>query len=451
MWRRSWPSATLPSWAIEPRRLIVAKVRPNVALLSILTLALVLRLLWVLRAETVPPPTGDPQWYFAVASNLAAGHGFTVSLTDQGWTPGPGGEPTTLLPPGWPTTLAASFVIFGTGLLTAKLVNVLAGVITVYLVYRIGELSLGRTVALIGALILALYPNHIIWSSTLFSDIYFTMWFSTAICLLLRTSRWRGIQAFVGAGAVGAVTGVAALTRGQGVVLLLVAAVFWLVLCGRRDTLVRTAAASLAAVAVIAPWTVRNLVTFEAPIVISANDGYNLRIGHSPYATGRYILPQDLWDAEPGITMKEREVLFSRLGRERAVDYALSHPREELVLALKKLYYLTIPDSDSIAWANVASSPVAPSWVLESLARLAAAYYWALLLFAAVALTRLRSVTPVRLMGVTLALWAVFHIAFFGEPRYHIPLLPPLALLAATGLRELWRLWYADRRVAPAA
>ena len=429
----------------------MAKARPNVALLSILILALVLRLLWVLRAETVPPPTGDPQWYFAVASNLAAGRGFTVAFNDQGWAPGPGGGPTTLWPPGWPATLAAAFAIFGTGLLTAKLVNVLAGVVTVYLVYRIGELSLGRTVALIGAVILAVYPNHIVWSSTLFSDIYFTMWFSIAIYLLLRGSRWRGVQALVGAGAVGAVAGVAALTRGQGVLLLLLAAVFWLVLCGRRDALVRAVVAILAAAAVIVPWTVRNLVTFEAPIVIAATDGYNLRIGHSPYATGRYILPQDLWDAEPGITLKEREILFSRLGRERAVDYALSHPGEELVLALKKLYYVAIPDSDSIDWANVAPSPVAPSWLLDSLARLGDAYYWGLLLLAALALIRLRSVTLVRLMGVTLALWAVFHIAFFGEPRYHIPLLPLLALLAAAGLRELWRLWHTHRGAAPAA
>lgn len=429
----------------------MAKARPNVALLSILILALVLRLLWVLRAETVPPPTGDPQWYFAVASNLAAGRGFTVAFNDQGWTPGPGGGPTTLWPPGWPATLAAAFAIFGTGLLTAKLVNVLAGVVTVYLVYRIGELSLGRTVGLIGALILALYPNNIIWSSTLFSDIYFTMWFSIAIYLLLRGSRWRGTQALAGAGAVGAVAGVAALTRGQGVVLLLLAAVFWLVLCGRRDALLRAVVASLAAVAVIAPWTVRNLVTFEAPIVIAANDGYNLRIGHSPYATGRYITPQDLWDAEPGITLKEREILFSRLGRERAVDYALSHPGQELVLALKKLYYVTIPDSDSIPWANLAPSPVAPPWVLDSLQRLADVYYWGLLLCAGVALTRLWSVPFIRLMGVTLAVWAVFHIAFFGEPRYHIPLLPLLALLAAAGLRELWRLWHTDSKAPLAA
>ncbi|HLB29668.1 MAG TPA: glycosyltransferase family 39 protein, partial [Dehalococcoidia bacterium] len=337
----------------------------------------------------------------------------------------------------------ASFVIFGTGLLTAKLVNVLAGVVTVYLVYRIGELSLGRTVGLIGALILALYPNHVIWSSTLYSDIYFTMWFSAAIYLLLRTNRWRGIQALVGAGAAGAVAGVAALTRGQGVVLLLLAAVFWLVLCGRRDMLMRGAAAGLTAAAVIGPWTVRNIFTFDAPIVIAANDGYNLRIGHSSYATGRYITPRDLWEAEPGITLKEREVLFSRLGRERAVDYALSHPREELVLALKKLYYVTIPDSDSIAWANFGASPIAPSWVLDSLKRLADIYYWLLLLFAALALVRLRSVTLVRLMGATVVLWAVFHVAFFGEPRFHLPLLPLLALLAAAGLREIWRAWSA--------
>ncbi|HUS82801.1 MAG TPA: glycosyltransferase family 39 protein, partial [Dehalococcoidia bacterium] len=150
----------------------------KVALFFILASGFALRLFWVLHAQTQPVEIADPQWYYAVASNLAAGHGFTVRIVGNEWAAGAGGSPTTLWPPGWPLSLTALFVIFGTGLTVAKLLNVVAGVVTIYLAYRIGELSFGRRIGLIGAAILAFYPSHIFWSSTLYADVYFTMWFS---------------------------------------------------------------------------------------------------------------------------------------------------------------------------------------------------------------------------------------------------------------------------------
>ena len=195
----------------------------KVALILILAAAFGLRLLWVLHAQSQPIAIADPGWYYAVASNLAAGHGFTVTVAGGEWAAGPGGNPTTLWPPGWPLSLTGLFLLFGTGLTVAKLLNVVAGVVTVYLVYRIGELSFGRRIGLVGAAILAFYPNHIFWSSTLYADIYFTMWFSLAVFLLLRTRDWLGRRAVAGWVMIGLVIGVASLTRGQGLMLPLVA------------------------------------------------------------------------------------------------------------------------------------------------------------------------------------------------------------------------------------
>jgi hypothetical protein len=176
----------------------------NWLLVSVLAAALVIRLFWVLHAQSEPPPVVDPQWYYAVASNLADGRGFTMRIDTEAlpidstdgereiaFAAGPGGNPTTLWPPGWPLSLGAAFFAFGTGLTVAKLLNVIAGVVTVYLVYRIGELLFGRRVGLIGAALIAFYPNHVFWSSTLYADVYFTMWFSLAVFLLLRTKDWR--------------------------------------------------------------------------------------------------------------------------------------------------------------------------------------------------------------------------------------------------------------------
>ena len=45
-----------------------------------------------------------------------------------------------------------------------------------------------------------------------------------------------------------------------------------------------------------------------------------------------------------------------------------------------------------------------------------------------------------------IALWGVFHVVFFAEPRFHIPLLPLLVLLAALGIGRLRTLLAEDRK-----
>ena len=124
--------------------------------------------------------------------------------------------------------------------------------------------------------------------------------------------------------------------------------------------------------------------------MLTTNFGYNLRIGHAPYSTGRYIVPQDLWDTDPGITFKERELLFNRTGERRAVDYALHHPGREFRLSLRKIEWLWRPDSDvflqlqSYGQTPLPSGAVGPMRVAFDVA------YGVFLAFAGVALLRWR-------------------------------------------------------------
>jgi 4-amino-4-deoxy-L-arabinose transferase-like glycosyltransferase len=414
----------------------------KVALFLILAAAFGLRLAWVLHAGTQPLEIADPGWYYAVASNLAAGHGFTVSITGNEWAAGPGGNPTTLWPPGWPLSLGGIFAVFGTGLTAAKLLNVIAGVITVYLAYRIGELSFGRRIGLVGAAILAFYPNHIFWSSTLYADVYFTMWFCLAIFLLLRMKDWLGRGALVGWIALGVVTGVASLTRGQGLMLPLFALALWAMLFGWRRALGRTLVVCGAAAVVILPWTVRNAATFDALIPVSVNDGFNLYIGHNADATGRFVLPEKLWSMKPELSYTDREAMFGSEGRKLALEYAAGHPLREIELSAKKVYYQVIPDSDSIDWANYGTS-VAPAGVRDALAWLSDGYYWALLLLGVTGFVSFRRLTMVRWIAIVVVAWVAFHIVFFSEPRFHIPVLPLVALLAALGIDGVRR-WVAE-------
>ena len=93
---------------------------------------------------------------------------------------------------------------------------------------------------LLGASALAFYPSHIFWSHGL-SDVYFTMWFSLAVFVLLRTREMTGGW-LVADGVLGLVTAFATGAR-PGVLLVPLVFVYWALLrgCGaafERTTLV---------------------------------------------------------------------------------------------------------------------------------------------------------------------------------------------------------------------
>jgi hypothetical protein len=202
---------------------------------------------------------------------------------------------------------------------------------------------------------------------------------------------------------------------------------------------VSTAVVLVAVAAVLGPWAARNARVMDSPILLSANFGYNLRIGHAPYSTGRYILPQDLWTARPGISFHDREVLFNDLGTRRALDYAAGNPRREVALARHKVVALWRPDSDVLSWASSFGRTPLPDRAWEPLRLLIDVTYAAVLVLAAAAFLRYREYGRSLLFPLlVVAAWTFGHIVFFGEPRYHLPVLAVLAPLAGATLSRLW-------------
>jgi hypothetical protein len=203
---------------------------------------------------------------------------------------------------------------------------------------------------------------------------------------------------------------------------------------------------SLSVVAVLTPWAVRNALEMDSPIVLAANFGYNLRIGHAPYATGRYLVPQDLWDAQPGLTFQEREILFNDLGFQRAVEYAAEHPREETALSGRKIAALWRPDSDALKWVTSFGRNPLREGYWEPLRILLDVTYLTVVSLSLVGAFLLPSRRGVAFVVVLLFLWTTIHIAFFGEPRYHLPLLAVLAPMAGGSVISIasrTQAWYS--------
>jgi 4-amino-4-deoxy-L-arabinose transferase-like glycosyltransferase len=403
-------------------------------------------LLVVFGADPVPAPYSDAEFYHLSAMNLVNGNGYSYLS-----------EPTAFWPPGYPFFLAIVYSLFGAGVKTAMVANALAGGLTVLATYAIGRRVFGRAVALVGAGIMAVLPSHILWSAAVLSEVLFTLVFALAFWMMLESVkaqrvRWWWFLGFSAAVAFGI------MIRGQTVILVPVALLLWWRLgLPLPRSFALAVLVSLIGIALVVPWSIRNTRVMGSPVILSTNVGYNLYIGHNPEAFGRFHFT-DQWPAgEEGRLTLQREVEFNEEGLRKAARYALTHPLEELRLIPQKLYWLYRADTDSWIWIESFYRTPLPSIDLRFLIiRGVHATYYALLALAVVGGWLWFSLREPRRQALvlTILLWSAFHLVFFGEPRYHLPMLPFFALAAAhlpIWLRENWTALRTslDLRAAP--
>ncbi len=415
-------------------------MRTYAALAAIVALALALRVAWLSATDTVPPPLSDPQYYSATAQNLAEGRGYSVAFDNRGFVAGPASESTDFWPPGYPFALAPLYKLTGSDERAAKALNAIAGALTVLPVFfiarRLGGRRLGGrrradTVALLAALLVAVAPASIFWTATLFSETLFTLGVATTIAVAIWAADRRSIAAYFLAGIVLTVT---AFIRSQGLVLIAPVAV--LLAPSPISDVRRLARVALPVVAGIAllviPWAIRNEAAMGSAYLISDNLGYNLRLAHAPYATGTSVAPRDLWDERPGLSFHDREIFFADVGAHRAFTYARAHPGRELQLASRRIGWLLRSDAaPAMAWSeSLGATPFGRG--RDAFVLIGDVYWYALLALAAASLIVVRRRDRLWLaLWSTVGVWLALHLVFAGEPRYHVPLVPVLAILAA--------------------
>lgn len=205
-----------------------------------------------------PVRTPDSVTYEAGAANLADGEGYTDV----------DGRPVTLFAPGLPLVLAPAEAVGIEGARAARLLNAFLYGALVVLGWRLARRHLASRWLAVGvAGALAVSPAVLMISTRVWSEPLFLVLTVAALAAL----EWAAASRVVDRGALalaGALTGMAALTRYQGVVLIAAGALALAVTArhrGRRDAAVRVGL--FTAVAVIAPmlWAARNLSLGTGP------------------------------------------------------------------------------------------------------------------------------------------------------------------------------------------
>lgn len=414
-------------------------------LIGIFLLALVLRLTWI--AVINPDPADgrfdDSVWYDSTAQNLADGKGYSYSpdiwrqSSGEPLYPRDAGisKPTAIWPIGYPLTLAGIYT-FGRSLIAAKLFNAILGSVTCLLLYGIGARVFNRRVGLVAALLLALFPSHIIFSTLLMTEVYFTFLFMLVLYLTLRWT-WAGgglrpYQALV----LGLLIAWGAMVRGELALFFLVPVLVWLVTYRSWRRAVAYGALAVGGMALIyVPWTVRNAVQLDAFVVGTTGVGGVMLQGHNDQADGSPDLYAGLrlQREYEDVPNPEREVRINNTATRESIEYAVTHPLRELELIPRRFYYLYRSDETAVTWLQ-SNRPSLDEVDEERFITLTNAYYFAILGWALLGLPlwfSLRDGRRLLLLLSVLYYTALYCLLFVGHERYHFPIMPVVSLMAA--------------------
>ena len=422
-------------------------------LLAVFLLALALRLAWIAYANYDPNDGrfGDDLFYDFMARGLAAGKGYLSAYNVQ----------TALWPPGYSLTLAALYKAVGHSIFAAKVLNALTASATVVLVYFIGARAFSKKVGGVAAVMLAVFPGQIYYSTVILNESLFAF-FSTLI--LLFTVIWvsKGKRIWPPALLLlGILFGWAALMRSEALVLLVAALLVWTFAAPSwRSWIGQGALVALGAAIAITPWMARNAVSMHSFVPISSGGGHTFLAGHrdDPYGSPDVFPSANIWLKYSYLPYPQRELKMERESWQLGWDFAKSHPGYEVQLVGEKFYQMYKDDSEALlwiegAWPNPGNLPwLQGSWVAErpppdpiiiipraaerNWARLADRYYFAVLACGLVGIPLWFSVEDKKrlLLILTVVLWTALHLVFIPNSRYHVSLVPIFCLWAATSL-----------------
>jgi hypothetical protein len=248
------------------------------------------------------------------------------------------------------------------------------------------------------------------------------------------TSDWRsGPPTLRRLVAFGVVLGASALVRPFALPLLvgLVAAVVaagW----GWRHAARCLAVSSVAVAVVLTPWTIRNLDALDAFVPFSTNLGDTVCMDRSLEATGRFSWAAHEGCADPALD----EVTRNRESTALAIRFVLEHPTEELRLVGRRFRAMMAHDHSGLEETeSLAGEPLVSDAQRDALSWAADVYFAVVALTAAVGvvvLARSWRARPARpIFVITAAFLLLIPLGLWGNPRFHVPLLPFLAVAAA--------------------
>lgn len=388
-------------------------IRPVVIVSAV---ALFLRLALALLLPVVPA-NSDPTAYVTFARNLAAGNGF-------GWGPE---QLTAFWPPGPSAFYAMLFMLGGERLWLISVAHAFIGTATVTATMLIAARLHSRQVAIVAGLLLAFWPQLILFTTIPSSEPLFNL---LIVILTLtwgtnRLSNWqRGLTS-------GVLCALASLARPTGLLTVGVLAIAdFLRTRSLQRLFVSTSVAGVVTLALMAPWAYRNSNVFGRPFLTSSSGSANMWLGNN----SRQLPPDQMWPPEiRGMSEAQRADFLSA----EVSQFIRSNPLEYLKRSFIRFFRVHDRESIGVVWNSHAFEAVGIEARPQMLIKIGCnLFYWPVLLLSVIGLAMFARTNGVlALLSHPMALlwlyFALVHALTVMQDRYHVPSIPSMAVFAA--------------------
>lgn len=387
-----------------------------------------------LSLDRVSP--GDAHAYLVIAQQLLDGQGYYFDEPYMGL------RTHALFPPGYPLLLAGWGALFGMStwslLVLGSLTDVAAAMVIARIGARLDQPIAGRAAAL----------WYLIWPSVLFSAPLAQKESMCTLLALVLAAQWigwmQGARGWRPVLTLGMTAGWLALTQPG---MAMIAALFGIALMGSigwRGVMRMGMPAAAIAVAVMAPWWLRNWIVFGAFVPLTSAGGLSLWIGNNPAASGAWMPPPSELQGLP-------ELAYTRHAASIAQQWMAAHPLDVAKLTLAKFLRATGVGHFGLVRLAAMYPPIS-QMLAAMLFPLAQGVHLALLGGASIALRAWRRPgVPVLalLVAACLAQLLLFGVWFEYGERHREFMTPFLLLLAASATSS----WQGGRlpRYRPAA
>jgi len=420
-------------------------------------------------------PVWDGHYYHFGAERIARGLGYSEDVLSHGhllW------KPWVHYPVGYSAVLGLFYRIFGAELVVAPVVNALTGALLAALVHRVARYYLSPDRARVAAGLSAMHPGLIAYAAVVMTEpLAALLMLAAAHAALHFRGRWQAV-AFAGA-----LLGLATLVRPASLL-----AAPLLILTQPKPLWqagARAAAATVVALIVVLPWTLRNCERLDGCALVSTNGGWNLAIGAitetgrfqtlraadgCPIVTGQ-VQQDRCWGevgrakitAAPGVWLAKGPLKLGQTFDHESFAIEYLHEADpdswpetrrvaarelltgfhRLLLAVAAMCVVAWPRWDARAkpefFTQLALGAVVLGVAAYATLNDAHPFYLLAVLTPVLALLPLpgrpaQGATGGYLLAL-LAVTALTHIVFFGEDRYHLVVTPILCILAAGAAR----------------
>ncbi len=353
--------------------------------------------------------------------------------------------------PLYPHLLALLYLVFGIDSIAPQLLQLLLSVMNIWLVFVLARRLATPGVAVLAALLFALYGPAVFYAGLLLMSAHLTTLLLLSVLQSVRClERLTAGRVFV----LGLLVGVAALARGNALLLLVTLPFLLATVASPRHRQPRRLLPRLGhllwlglllwlgAAAAVLPITLRNLVVGRDLVLLTTNGGMNLFLGQRADLQGIFgrLDPDMVVQFDPsGELTLEREFGRDLKGSEvshiftrRALQVVAARPWETLRLYLVKSYRFwngyEIPQLASFDYWRQKTVSLRLLWVPFTF--IAAAGLAGLIMLPG----RLR-----RVLGVFVGTYFASMLPFFMTSRYRQPIVPLLAIAAAAVLIAAWQ------------